>query len=298
VRPTAPGRPRLPVHVRPLALLAGLALGLTSLGLPAAAGAASARAGTTPTRISSWSAPASVDAGAPVQASATVASAGSDAGRRVGLQRRTSTGWTTVSTSTTDSRGRVRLTWRTSASTSTSTVQLRVSVSRSGTERAVASSARSVEVVGSGVDPTYPAPEAAAYVDQTLDLVNAARAQSRRCGTTSHSALGPLSLEPRLGRAAEGWATAMGEQDFFEHVWDGSTPDRRIEAEGYRWSAWGENIAAGYGTPAATVAAWLKSPGHCRAIMNGAYTQVGVGYAVVDGSRYHDYWVLDFGHPR
>lgn len=273
-----------------------MAVALTSLGPPALAGPAAARA--TPTRVSTWTAPATVVAGAPVRAAATVASAGSDAGRTVALQQRRGSGWATVATSRTDSRGRVQLVWWTPTASATQTSQLRVSVARAGAKPAATSATRTVSLVGTADRPAYPAPDAAAYVAQTLDLVNAARAQPRRCGTTGYPAAGPLSLESRLGRAATDWAAQMGARGFFAHEQGRSTPDRRIEDEGYRWGAWGENIAAGYHTPEATVAAWLGSTGHCQAIMDPGYTQVGVGYVVVGGSPYGDYWVLDFGRPR
>ena len=56
----------------------------------------------------------------------------------------------------------------------------------------------------------------------------------------------------------------------------------------------GENIAAGYRTPADVVAGWLRSPGHCRNIMTPA-RDLGVGLAEVDGSEYRFYWVQMFG---
>ena len=40
----------------------------------------------------------------------------------------------------------------------------------------------------------------------------------------------------------------------------------------------GENIACGYGTPAAVVNGWMNSSGHRANILNASYTQIGVGY--------------------
>ena len=46
--------------------------------------------------------------------------------------------------------------------------------------------------------------------------------------------------------------------------------------------------------------AWMTSPGHCRNILNPAFTELGVGYAQRDGdpSRYFDYWTQVFARPQ
>ena len=65
------------------------------------------------------------------------------------------------------------------------------------------------------------------------------------------------------------------------------------------WSA-GENIAWGQGdlsTPRSIVAAWMASPGHRANILNGEYTQIGLGLA--PGSPVDATWgatyTTDFG---
>ena len=40
--------------------------------------------------------------------------------------------------------------------------------------------------------------------------------------------------------------------------------------------------------------AWLRSPGHCRVIMNGKYKELGVG-GVEGPGRYGIYWTQNFG---
>jgi uncharacterized protein YkwD len=40
------------------------------------------------------------------------------------------------------------------------------------------------------------------------------------------------------------------------------------------------------------VQAWMESDGHCRNIMNPAFTRAGVGHAA--GGRYGGYWTLKF----
>ena len=90
----------------------------------------------------------------------------------------------------------------------------------------------------------------------------------------------------------------MGTRDYFSHTsLDGRSPGDRITAAGYDWRTYGENIAAGYGSPGAVVRGWIASPGHCRNLMSPAFTQLGVGYADVPGSTYGDYWVQKFATP-
>ena len=45
--------------------------------------------------------------------------------------------------------------------------------------------------------------------------------------------------------------------------------------------------------------AWMESPGHCRNVLNPAFTELGVGYVERpdDPSRYFDYWTQVFARP-
>jgi hypothetical protein len=64
---------------------------------------------------------------------------------------------------------------------------------------------------------------------------------------------------------------------------------------GYNWFACGENIAAGYTSPAAVVAAWMASPGHHANIMYPTFREIGVSYLYYASSTYRRYWTQDFG---
>jgi len=46
------------------------------------------------------------------------------------------------------------------------------------------------------------------------------------------------------------------------------------------------------------VAGWIKSPPHCANLMNGAFTEMGVAYAVNAKSEMGVYWAQEFGTPR
>lgn len=106
----------------------------------------------------------------------------------------------------------------------------------------------------------------------------------------------PFARSDRLAAAAQAYAEAMASQGFFSHTGlDGSTPGDRIAAQGYSARAWGENIAYGYATPEQVMSGWISSPGHRANLVNAAYTELGVGFALSGSGT--AYWVQDFGKP-
>ncbi len=92
----------------------------------------------------------------------------------------------------------------------------------------------------------------------------------------------------------------MARNNYFSHSdRDGSNPAQRVERAGYRHRATGENIAAGGQMKAEdAVAGWIKSPGHCANLMNPAYSEMGVAFAVNPRSEMGVYWTQAFGAPR
>jgi uncharacterized protein YkwD len=136
--------------------------------------------------------------------------------------------------------------------------------------------------------------------DAVLAATNAVRQAGADCG--KHGLLpaaGPLVMEPHLRCAARVHALDMGTRDYFDHASEGGplgdTFDERIRTAGFSGLTMGENIAAGYPSVEAVLAAWVDSDGHCANLMNGAFTDIGIGYASVPGSTYGRYWVQDFG---
>ena len=129
-----------------------------------------------------------------------------------------------------------------------------------------------------------------------LSLVNGLRASGGVCGGQAFGATNPLTLNALLNESALLHAIDMGENDYFDHTsLDGRTPWDRMEAAGYRGTRYGENIAAGTMTAAETYGLWLDSPGHCRNMLSPNFSELGVGYAAVQGSSYRHYWVQNFG---
>jgi len=130
-----------------------------------------------------------------------------------------------------------------------------------------------------------------------LRMVNDARATPRRCGTALMGPAPALATDSRLTAAARGHSDWMAETETMDHTGrNGTSFADRLLDEGYDFSAVAENIARGYADPAAVLAGWLESPGHCRNIMNPAFTHVGSGVAAAaDGALY---WTQVFAAPR
>jgi uncharacterized protein YkwD len=97
----------------------------------------------------------------------------------------------------------------------------------------------------------------------------------------------------RLDRSAQGWTNEMVAHRDFTHGTDFSS---RISAVGFNWSNVGENIAAGFQTPAAVVRAWMRSTGHCQNILSPVYRMVGTGVSGgAPGAHENGTWTQDFG---
>jgi len=132
-----------------------------------------------------------------------------------------------------------------------------------------------------------PAPEGVG--EATLAAVNAARAAPRKCGDEQFAAAPPLRLNHALDAAALSHSQYMAQLRWFKHQQkNGSVVGDRALRAGYRWRTIGENIASGQRTAQEAVEGWLDSPGHCANIMNAAFVEMGVGYAVnpVRGTLY------------
>lgn len=134
------------------------------------------------------------------------------------------------------------------------------------------------------------APALSPEAQEVVELTNAIR-REHDCG--------PLTADPALTGAARAHSDDMASRDYFSHTGrDGSHAGDRITAAGYRWTAWAENIAAGYESAEAVVEAWMDSDGHRTNILNCELRNIGVGYASAEDSTYGTYWTQNFGTPR
>ena len=121
--------------------------------------------------------------------------------------------------------------------------------------------------------------------------VNAERAALGLPGVVENSA---------LDRAAQSHADDMIRKSYFGHESpDGGTLLNRAARAGYAATALGENLAQGQSSVDDAMIWWMASEGHRQQIVNGAFTEIGVGlaYAQTEG-KFHVVWVQAFGSPK
>jgi uncharacterized protein YkwD len=123
---------------------------------------------------------------------------------------------------------------------------------------------------------------------RTLDIANRERAD-KGCPA--------LAMDKRLMVASRRHAADMVDRGFFSHTSpDGTNPSQRARSAGFPGGA-GENIAAGYPSPATVMSRWMGSKPHRANILNCRYTVMGIGYA--PGRVQPEYgpgtWVQMFG---
>lgn len=129
------------------------------------------------------------------------------------------------------------------------------------------------------------------FIDEVLNLTNQFRAQN---------GLAPLTLNLELNAAAQNHSQDMAIGDYFSHTGEnGSLPWDRAKVVGYEALSMGENIAAGYSTPASVVQGWIDSPGHRANMLNPDFKELGVGYYFLESDtgavNYYRYWTQLFG---
>ena len=132
------------------------------------------------------------------------------------------------------------------------------------------------------------APAPAPTTQQTvINITNQRRADN---------GLAPLRMNSTLTAVAQAHAADQASVDTMSHTGtDGSDAGTRIVRSGYPVQAWGENVAGGYATPDTVMVAWMNSPGHRANIVNGTFTQIGIGLAYApDGTAY---WAMELGRP-
>ncbi len=147
------------------------------------------------------------------------------------------------------------------------------------------------------------------YVEQVVELVNQER--------WNNGQLAPLKAVDLLHSSSQTHSDNMANRDFFAHcdLDTGTSPGTRITAAGYNWNSYGENIAAGYGTPVDVMVGWMNSSGHRANILSTSFREIGVGYNYQSSDQdnirgdgngdcvadqfnkgpYYRYWTQNFG---
>ena len=127
---------------------------------------------------------------------------------------------------------------------------------------------------------TVPAAEsgAKAFEAQVLTLCNKERARH---------GIKPLVMNEALSRVAQAKSEDMRNANYFSHQSPTyGSPFDMLKKFGIPYRTAGENIAKGQRTPDTVVDAWLRSEGHRKNILNPNFKEMGVGYAVGNGSAY------------
>lgn len=119
------------------------------------------------------------------------------------------------------------------------------------------------------------------YAAEELKLLNAERA---KYGAE------PLKLDKKLSYCA--MARAAETAVSFSHTRPNGDRCFSILDDSYYYV--GENIAAGYSTPAMVTNGWIGSSGHHANMINEEFKSVGIGCIYVPGSEYSYYWVQMF----
>ncbi len=102
--------------------------------------------------------------------------------------------------------------------------------------------------------------------------------------------LPPLKQNWELSRVARYKSQDMSDKNYFSHTSPTyGSPFEMIKSFGISYSASAENIAQGQRTAAEVVNAWMNSSGHRANILNGTYTEIGVGFY-----REGNYWTQMF----
>ena len=143
-----------------------------------------------------------------------------------------------------------------------------------------------------------------------LTKVNQVRSERRTCGKYgSMGPVAPLVWSDKLYEAAYTHSYDMAKSSHFSHNGSGTANDRtavdmrlgrgsnlkdRMSYADYRWLAAGENIAAGQHTVQAAMHAWLRSDEHCKNLMSGKFTELGMAYTTTN-DRFKTYWSQNFG---
>lgn len=116
---------------------------------------------------------------------------------------------------------------------------------------------------------------------KVIELTNAER---RKNG------LSDLKADSALSNVAREKSKDMKAKNYFSHTSPTyGSPFDMMRDFGISYNTAGENIAMGQRSPEEVVQAWMNSEGHRKNILNGNFTQIGVGY-VEDGN----YWTQMF----
>ncbi len=177
---------------------------------------------------------------------------------------------------------------------------------RAGTVRRAVLNLETLETryVLSGVQPTV---QEQLFLEQLNDIRANPAAYGAQIGLPaldSVAAAPPLALNAQLIQAAQGHSADMNANNYFSHYdAQGNGPGYRETQAGFPWTDYGESIAAGYSTDAATLQALIVDAGvpdlghrlHLLGI-NNSDQSVGIGIVQNGTGSYGSYYTIDTGN--
>ncbi|MDO8469709.1 MAG: CAP domain-containing protein [bacterium] len=106
---------------------------------------------------------------------------------------------------------------------------------------------------------------------------------------------GTLAVNPLLQGAAQKKADDMAAKGYFAHTApDGTAPWAWFKQAGYAYAYAGENLAVNFMDSKDVVDAWMRSPSHRANIMNGHYSEIGIGVAEGEYQGQRAVYVVQF----
>ncbi len=134
-----------------------------------------------------------------------------------------------------------------------------------------------------------------------LKLVNDQRAKGCQCDENTYMPpVEELKWNTKLEEAALMHSKDMAVNNIFSHTGsDGSSAGDRITSLNYKYTTWGENIAAGgiFPTEEKVFKGWITSPGHCKNIMTESFTEFGSALYIIE-TQNKNYWTQVFATPQ
>jgi uncharacterized protein (TIGR03000 family) len=137
--------------------------------------------------------------------------------------------------------------------------------------------------------PDKPAANEFKMSDLERDIVDRTNAERKK------KDLPELKPNPKLFAAARGHSEHMARLDKLAHELEGSKLPDRVKEAGYPGFYVGENAAAGLMNAEEVVNGWMNSEGHRRNILDGKYTEIGIGIAKASNGTL--YFTQVFGKP-
>lgn len=124
-----------------------------------------------------------------------------------------------------------------------------------------------------------------------VDLTNEERAEASVRGLKRNSV---------LDEAAKRKAEDMAAKEYFAHYSpDGIAPWHWFDTVGYNFIHAGENLAVHFTDSEEVIEGWMNSPGHRANILDGKYTEIGVGTARGEFNGHETIFVVQmFGTPQ